>query len=148
MLGTVARAGLAVCGWSLTGGCGAAEVTAPSADASDDVRVTADEIQLNLARVPALTAVGGAYVVGAANVIVLRVGEREYRAFSNVCTHAGCGIYIFRDARMQCQCHGSEFDTDGRNVAGPAPSPLMAYPVTLDADRRVLRVLRTVRSTA
>lgn len=149
MLMTVARTGVAICAWTSLGGCGTADATSPVPDTRDGaVRVTPDEIRLTLAGIPALATVGGAYVVSAANVIVLRLAERDYRAFSNVCTHSGCGISIFRESRMLCQCHGSEFDTEGRNVAGPAPTPLASFRVTLDQAQGVLVVARGASSSA
>lgn len=109
---------------------------------TEAVTVVNDVIVVHLRKVPALAAIDSAYVIGELNVIVLRVGDRDYRAFSNVCTHAGCGIYIFADRRMRCQCHGSEFDTSGANVAGPAPAPLRQYSVTLSLDAGELRIVR------
>ena len=119
---------------------GGEDATAPAPPAP--VEVTADEIRVRLSRVPALAAVGGSLVVGEASVIVLHVAAGDFRAFTNVCTHAGCGISQFVAARLRCQCHGSEFDVAGANVAGPAPLPLARYAVTRDAGGDVLRIAR------
>ncbi len=95
-------------------------------------------VRLNL--LGALQSPGSAYVFSEQRVIVIRVGVRDYRAFTNICTHAGCGISLFQSERMICQCHGSEYDVDGINVAGPAPLPLVRYPSTIDAAGVTLRI--------
>jgi Rieske Fe-S protein len=119
------------------GGDGPAAPTPPAA-----VEVTTDEIRVRLSRVPALAAVGGSLVVSEAGVIVLHVAPEDFRAFTNVCTHAGCGISQFVAERLRCQCHGSEFDVAGVNVAGPAPLPLARYAVTRDAGGDLVRIAR------
>lgn len=100
-------------------------------------------IRVHLDRAEILRTDGTAYVIGGLSLIVLRIAADDYRAFSNVCTHAGCGIFVFQAARMLCQCHGSEFDLDGRPVAGPAPLPLTRYSTELDATGTTLTIVRT-----
>jgi Rieske Fe-S protein len=114
----------------------------PAAPTPAAVEVTADEVRVRLSRVPALAAVGGSLVVSEARVIVLHVAPGDFRAFTNVCTHAGCGISQFVAERLRCQCHGSEFDAAGVNVAGPAPLPLARYAVTRDAGGDLVRIAR------
>lgn len=120
----------------------AERVTQTPDEAPVDVEITTNAIRLRLARIPSLARDGGSFVVGEANVIVVRPSATEYRAFSNVCTHAGCGIYQFVAQRLRCQCHGSEFDADGINVAGPAPSPLTRLLTTLEEGGAGLRIGR------
>jgi Rieske Fe-S protein len=110
--------------------------------ASDAVTVAGPIITIALARLDALRSPGSAYVVRAQSVIVLRIGAQDYRAFTNICTHSGCGISVFDSGRMRCQCHGSEFDTTGRNVAGPAPSPLTQYASSFDPATMTLTITR------
>jgi Rieske Fe-S protein len=111
--------------------------------ASDAITVSGPIITIALARLDGLRAPGSAYVLRAQSVIVLRVGDQDYRAFTNICTHSGCGISLFESGRMRCQCHGSEFDTTGKNVAGPAPSPLVQYASSLDSAAMTLTITRT-----
>lgn len=106
----------------------------------DAVSVAPGEVVIRLDLLDALRTANSAYVLGSQQVIVLRLIGDDYRAFTNVCTHAGCGIYLFESQRMRCQCHGSEYDVDGRNVAGPAPLPLQQYRTSLDAARQMLRI--------
>lgn len=65
-------------------------------------------------------------------VILVKVSELEYRAFSATCTHLDCIVEYQKDkSRMWCNCHGGAYDLTGRNVAGPPPRPLTAYKVNL-----------------
>jgi len=97
-------------------------------------------ITVRLDRVDALRTIGSAFVISERRVIVIRIADRDYRAFTNVCTHSGCGISLFQAPRMICQCHGSEYDVEGINVAGPAPLPLTRYPAVLDTPGTTLRI--------
>ena len=104
--------------------------------------VTADEIVIRLSAVPAFAQPDAILVIYEANVIVLHVADTDYRAFSNICTHAGCGITTFVDDRFRCQCHGSEYDMQGQNVVGPALFPLKRYDVNVDTASGILRIDR------
>ena len=74
------------------------------------------------------------------NVIVINTGTDSFRAFTSVCTHEQCTVGTFDGSRIICPCHGSQFDTTGRNVVGPAPSPLRSYTASYDAAARVVTV--------
>ncbi len=53
---------------------------------------------------------------------LVRSPEGEVRAFSTVCPHLGCGIdWDGDEKKFVCPCHGSDFDTSGRVLAGPSP---------------------------
>jgi len=62
---------------------------------------------------------------GADPVILIRVSDTEYRAFTATCTHLDC-VVEFRPAErvIWCNCHNGQYDLNGRNVAGPPPRPL------------------------
>ena len=62
-------------------------------------------------------------------VVVRREGD-EFAAISTICTHLGCTVNA-TDIGFECPCHGSTYDRRGANVAGPAPSPLEWYQLTL-----------------
>ena len=69
---------------------------------------------------------------GAEPVILLKVSDVEYRAFSATCTHLDCIVGYQKDrTRIFCNCHGGVYDLNGRNVSGPPPRPLMAFKVNL-----------------
>ena len=68
-------------------------------------------------------------------VMIVKNEEGQIKAFSAVCTHLGC-IVEFRsaDRKFHCNCHGSVFDYNGKNVSGPAPRPLQPYRVEIRQD--------------
>jgi Rieske Fe-S protein len=69
---------------------------------------------------------------GSEPVIVVRVADDDFRAFTATCTHLDC-IVEYRQDRKQiwCWCHNGAYDLQGRNVAGPPPSPLDQFNVHL-----------------
>ncbi|NTW66950.1 MAG: Rieske (2Fe-2S) protein, partial [Nitrospirae bacterium] len=49
---------------------------------------------------------------------------------SAVCSHLGCLVNYRKETReFVCPCHGGKYDIAGKNIAGPPPIPLTAYPV-------------------
>jgi len=53
-------------------------------------------------------------------------------AMSHRCTHLGCTVpWVEAEARFNCPCHGSIFNTRGEVLAGPAPRPLDTFPVEI-----------------
>ncbi len=71
---------------------------------------------------------------GSQPVIVVRVAESDFRAFSGVCTHLAC-IVEYRKAPhvIWCNCHNGQYNLQGQVVGGPPPKPLMPYNVHLVA---------------
>jgi nitrite reductase/ring-hydroxylating ferredoxin subunit len=56
---------------------------------------------------------------------------KTFHCLSAVCTHLGCTVQLVRadkstggEIEFHCPCHGSKYDSDGTNYAGPAPRPL------------------------
>lgn len=88
------------------------------------VELTPTTIRVRLDQAAGLTKTGGSLVIGEATTIVINAASGDYRAYSNVCPHAGCGIYEFANARIRCGCHGSTFDIDGGLLEGPATTGL------------------------
>lgn len=82
-------------------------------------------------------------------LFVFREGQ-IFHAISAVCTHLGCTVraealsrYEVRKVgasevklthRFLCHCHGSRYEGDGTNVAGPAPRPLAWYELSIAPD--------------
>ena len=56
--------------------------------------------------------------------IVIRESDGSIRAFSAVCTHAGCTVG-YEGGTIVCPCHGGEYSAEtGEVIAGPPPAPL------------------------
>lgn len=55
------------------------------------------------------------------------------------CTHLGCTPnWLEGENKFKCPCHGSGFDTEGRNFEGPAPRPMDRAHVELDGEGQVV----------
>lgn len=63
--------------------------------------------------------------------ILVRLGESEFAAYSQACTHLMCPVhYQHEKQRFYCPCHEGFFSAqDGRVLAGPPPRALPRYPV-------------------
>jgi thiosulfate dehydrogenase (quinone) large subunit len=56
--------------------------------------------------------------------IVIREPDGSVKAFSAVCTHAGCTVG-YQGGTIVCPCHGGEYSAEtGEVLAGPPPAPL------------------------
>lgn len=72
-------------------------------------------------------------------VILVRTPQNQFKAFSANCTHLGCIVeYRAQEAQFICNCHGSIFDLSGKNIKGPAPTPLEAIKVSVKESDIVL----------
>ena len=55
---------------------------------------------------------------------MIRESDGSLKAFSAVCTHAGCTVG-YQGGVIVCPCHGGEYSAQtGEVIAGPPPSPL------------------------
>jgi Rieske Fe-S protein len=99
------------------------------------------KVAVAIDKVPKLKTIGGWTIVRmkAANVLMVRDAEDSVRAFDPLCTHKSCVLGYNADRRrLDCPCHGSSFDLDGKPQARPATIPLRTYPAVLDGDRIIL----------
>jgi Rieske Fe-S protein len=79
-------------------------------------------------------AVGGGTIFAAGQAVVTQPTAGQFKAFSSICTHAGCPVGSVTDT-INCPCHGSRFSiTDGSVVNGPASRPLPARTVKVEGD--------------
>lgn len=71
-------------------------------------------------------------------VLVIR-DEGEFKAFFGACTHLNC-LVAWQPATKQffCACHDGFFDRNGKNVAGPPPSPLLGVDWAMDGDDLII----------
>ncbi len=81
-----------------------------------------------------LASIGGAALVtfGAGSLLVVRATQDSFTALSSTCTHQTCTITGFGSQLFVCPCHGSQFDTTGRVVMGPAIASLKQYPTSFN----------------
>jgi nitrite reductase/ring-hydroxylating ferredoxin subunit len=86
------------------------------------------EVLLRASEVP----VGGGTILPDKQVVVTQPAKGTIKAFSAVCTHAGCIVSQVQQRTIVCPCHHSQFSIrDGSVVAGPAPAPLPRVRVTV-----------------
>jgi Rieske Fe-S protein len=79
---------------------------------------------------------GGGVIKG--DYVITQPAAGKYKAFSKVCTHAGCDVSKVDGGVIVCPCHGSTFSMeDGSPVSGPAKKPLPEKKVTVDGDNIV-----------
>ncbi len=72
---------------------------------------------------------------GSKPVILLRLANGDFRAFSAVCTHLDCTVQYKKELGLiWCACHNGKYDLNGRNVSGPPPRPLDEYRVIVQGD--------------
>ncbi len=76
---------------------------------------------------------------GGAVAGVGRIGETEYVAYGLACTHQGTQVNANGDGWL-CPNHGSEYDTGGHVVRGPATLALVRLQASYDADTGVLTI--------
>lgn len=129
-------AALLALGWNVAG----CDATEPTVDAEppapgDGIRIEGDTITLDLSgtKTQGLKQAGNALFIASAHTIVINAAG-TLRAFTSICTHEGCDVEHFQNNRLTCFCHGSQFDTSGAVLQGPASRPLAQYAVTRDGD--------------
>ncbi|MFD3609411.1 Rieske (2Fe-2S) protein [Streptomyces atroolivaceus] len=121
---TVLTAGAA----ALAAGCGSSEggggeESSPPASGDAELTRTSD--------IPA----GGGTIFKDRKIVVTQPAAGEFKAFSAVCTHAGCVVSSVADGTIDCACHGSRFSIgDGAVEQGPATRPLPAERITVEGD--------------
>ncbi len=72
---------------------------------------------------------------GSKPVLLVRVDDKEWKAFSAVCTHLNCTVQFRDDTRqIWCACHNGTYDLNGKVVSGPPPAPLEEFTVRLRGD--------------
>ena len=69
---------------------------------------------------------------------VVRNAEGIFVIFAR-CTHLGCTPdWVASENKFKCPCHGSGYDTEGRNFEGPAPRPMDRARVRLDTEGQIV----------
>ncbi|MEV4578892.1 Rieske (2Fe-2S) protein [Nonomuraea jabiensis] len=79
---------------------------------------------------------GGGKVFENEKIVVTQPSAGEFKAFTAVCTHAGCTVATVSNKTINCPCHGSKFSiNDGSVKDGPASEPLAEKKITVDGDK-------------
>ena len=91
--------------------------------------VTNNTIALTIDAASPLASVGSAALVqsSSGNVLVARTAQDTFNAMTAVCTHEACTVNGFQAGTFTCPCHGSQYNTSGTVVKGPAPSSLRRF---------------------
>ena len=62
-----------------------------------------------------------------------RLENGEFHALSARCTHLGCALnYISEKNILECPCHSSMFDINGKVLRSPASKPLTRHKVIIE----------------
>ena len=121
ILATGASALLAGCSQYSDGG--SSPDSSPKASSGQQLATTSD--------IP----VGGGTIFKEQKIVVTQPAKGDFKAFSAICTHAGCTVNKVADGTIDCPCHGSKFSVeDGAVKAGPAPRPLPAEKITVEGN--------------
>lgn len=86
-------------------------------------------VTVNIASAPALAAVGGAALIDAPSgkFLAFRTAQDTFSAMTAICTHEGCTVTRFASPNFVCECHGSEYNSTGGVVKGPASRALQRF---------------------
>ena len=113
------------------GGGGSPSVTGPSGPV---------ELDLSSSQLAALATVGGVATLSPSafgglprnGVFIIRATDTSYVVLDRTCTHQACQVGSFQsDGVATCPCHGSQYNTSGSVVRGPAPRALTKYTATV-----------------
>jgi Rieske Fe-S protein len=64
-------------------------------------------------------------------VYVRNDGNDKFTAIANTCMHLGCPVQA-NATGFACPCHGGQYDSQGRRIAGPPVRPLNRYDTSVD----------------
>jgi Rieske Fe-S protein len=131
----VLACGAVVVGAGLLSACGSSDASSTNgnktpapADSTGGQMGAAGGMQISTADVP----VGGGKILDSPPVVLTQPTAGAFKAFSSICTHAGCAVSEVQQAQIICQCHGSIFSAvDGSVLQGPASSPLAPVNITV-----------------
>ncbi|HTW97304.1 MAG TPA: Rieske 2Fe-2S domain-containing protein [Acidimicrobiales bacterium] len=130
--------GSGVSGAPVPGGTAGAEAPATTTPATSSVPPHSTPV-LSASQVP----VGGAaaFLDPAQQIPAYAVQPKagDYRAFSRICTHAGCTVAFDQPGEtFVCPCHGSIYSAaTGAVIQGPAPLPLPEIAIARGKDGRL-----------
>jgi cytochrome b6-f complex iron-sulfur subunit len=99
------------------------------------------KLSIDLGQVPKLKEIGGQITIKLMHedVLFIRDSEKIIRIFNAHCTHKGCIVkYSEKNNRIECPCHGSQYDLNGNVLKGPAQRSLATHPGVIDGDQIIV----------
>ena len=119
---------------TLLSGCAGSKMTTGSISGEDQIIPISDFIKIKDGTTSYLN-----YVVITNDylkypICIYRSPDAQYSALWMRCTHQGAELTAYGD-KMTCSAHGSEFDTNGSVINGPAETSLRRFPVTVEGDK-------------
>jgi len=69
-------------------------------------------------------------------ILLIKKQGNSFTALNPICTHRGCELIKKKDF-LDCPCHGSEFDFNGKVLKGPADEPLLSFRTEFDGKNTV-----------
>ncbi|MBU2665803.1 Rieske (2Fe-2S) protein [Actinoplanes bogorensis] len=79
---------------------------------------------------------GGGIIQG--DYVITQPTAGTFKAFSKVCTHAGCDVNKIDGGQISCPCHNSKFSIEtGEPTSGPANKALPETQVKVDGENIV-----------
>ena len=116
--------------------CGGSPTSPSAAPALPTINaaITNNVVTLTVDSSSALNSVGSAALVqtSGGNLLVAHTAQSSFTALTATCTHQACTVSGFQNGDYVCPCHGSQFNTNGGVVLGPAASPLRQFPTNLN----------------
>ncbi|MCR9084689.1 MAG: Rieske 2Fe-2S domain-containing protein [Cyclobacteriaceae bacterium] len=107
---------------------------APPTGGGSGITVAGNTITIDLNQQTGLANNGGWLLIIEAQTLVVNVGG-SYSALTSVCTHSACDRnWSYSGNRFTCSCHGSQFDTEGNVLQGPANRPLERFDTSISND--------------
>jgi Rieske Fe-S protein len=74
-------------------------------------------------------------------VFIRNDGNNAFTAIANTCMHLGCPVRAFGSSGFGCPCHGGQYDSEGRRIAGPPVRPLNRYATKVVNDHLIIGTL-------
>lgn len=103
----------------------------------------AKKLAVPLDKVAALKQVGGSARIklSGKEVLLIRDTEKTVKAMDPHCTHRDCLVgYNKKTGKVDCSCHGSSFDLNGKVLGGPATKNMKTYAASLAEGQIVVTV--------